>query len=391
MSNFRKELLQLKEDLEKYYYGKNVLIITTKSLVNSNFTEILNAVSLAKCNFKHYVAKNNFSFVELKFISELLTQESFDLFIVYGGAKACNVTKYYSSIFGLPYFVCPSACSSVGYFSNICINPYDSTKSFECDYAERIYISDVVIRTCPNKLVKQGVYNILAMEELLASATIENILFDKHIDFKNILKIIEKLKSEIKTIMSGESEQKLKVMDMLIDLAYNLDSIDIFKNSAFNLYCILNKVFETSNEYIGGGETYLIASKMLLLCYINLFSQKNIKQVELPNFRKIIKNIKKYSIFCKKINNFSFFKQVLSKKELITRTNNLKEEFCYQCKKRLEEQEQIIEIVKLYDNVFTYNSPRLNNVFLAMNVLPYVCENNYIVNLLGAMGYVNSF
>lgn len=383
--------LQMQEDLEKYYFGKKILLITTKSLINNSFTEIMNSISMAKCNFKHYIAKNNFSFCELKNLSEMLTQESFDLFIVFGGAKACNVTKYFSSIFCIPYFVCPSACSSVGYFSNICVNPYDSTKSFVCDYAERIYICDAVIRTCPSRLVKQGVYYILSMEEFVASASIENILFDRHIDFKEVSNIITKLKKEIKSIMSGDADQKIKLMDMLIELAYNLESINVFKNATFNMYCILNKIFEVSNEIVGAGEVCLISSKVLLLGYINLFGQKKIGQLELPNFKKVIKNIKKYAIFCKKINNFTFFKRVLSSRELITRTNNLKEEFCYQCKKRLEEHQEILDIIKLYDNVFTYQCPNINDVFVAMNMLPYVCENNYIVSMIGAMGYVNAF
>ncbi|MBO5884171.1 MAG: iron-containing alcohol dehydrogenase, partial [Clostridia bacterium] len=363
----------------------------TKSLINNHFTEIMNSISMAKCNFKHYISKNNFSLLELKNISEMLTQENFDLFIVFGGAKACNVAKYFSNVFCVPYMVCPSACSSVGYFSNICINPYDSTKSFVCDYAERIYICDAVIRTCPNRLVKQGVFVILSMEELLAAIAIENILFDRHIDFKEIANILERLKKEIKTIMIGDGDQKIKLMDMLIELAYNLEDIDVFKSSTFNLYCILNKILEFSNDCIGAGEVYLIASKALLLCYINLFNQKKILQLEVPNFKKLIKNIKKYAIFCKKINNFSFFKQILLSRELITRTNNLKEEFCYQCKKRLEEHQEILNIVKMYDNVFTYQSPRLNDVFTAINILPFVCENNYIVSMMGAMGYINAF
>lgn len=383
--------LSLKEYLENNFYGKSIMLFTTKSLINNNLTEIMNSISMANCNFKHFVAKNNYSLNELKKIQEILTSETYDAFIVFGAGKACNVVKYFSSVFCIPYIVCPSACSTTTYFSNICINPFDSTKSFVCNYPEKIYISDSVIRACPTKLTKQGVFHILSIHELISATVIENILFDKHIEVGDLTKILDKLKNEIRTIMTGDNDQKLKLMDMLIELAYNLENVDMLKNSTFNMYCILNKIFEERNEPIGSGELLLICSKVLILSYIKLFEQKKINQVEFPNFRKIIKNIKKYAIYCKKINNLAFFKQILEQKELITRTNNLKEEFCYQCKKRLNEQQEILNIIKLYDSFFTYQAPKISYVFSAMNMLPYVCENNFIVSLIGGMGLVNAF
>lgn len=383
--------VDLKEDLIKYYYGKKILLITTKSLVNNYLTEIMNCISLAKCSFKHYVAKNNFSNQELRELSEVLTQEGFDLYIVFGAGRATTVTKYFANIFCVPYFVCPSACSNFGYFNKICINPYDSSRSFECDYPERIYINEAVIKTVPRKLVKQGVFSILAFEEMLCSATIENILFDKHIDCGEIVKIITKLKKELKGIMSGDVDQKLILMDLLIDLSYQIEKINLFNWATFNLYCIMQRIFENSNEYVGCGESLLLASNTLLLCYKNFFSQKKIKQLELPNFPKTVKNIEKYAIFCKKVNNIAFFKDVISKKDLIVRLNNLKEEFCFQCNKRLDEQQEFVNIIKSYDEIFTYQSPELKYVFSAVNVLPYVCENNYIVSLMGGLGVVNVF
>ena len=103
-----------------------------------------------------------------------------------------------------------------GYFSNICINPYNETKSFLCDYPERVYISERVIKTCPRVLVKQGVFSIVSMFEVVTSNSIENILFDRHLDLSNISKIINKLKNELYDIMSGDLDVKLKLMDMLI-------------------------------------------------------------------------------------------------------------------------------------------------------------------------------
>ena len=85
--------LELAQYLGQNYYGKKVLLISTKSLVNSNLTEIMNAISFAKCSFKHFIAKNNFSENELKLITNLVSDESFDLYIVFGGVRATMTTK----------------------------------------------------------------------------------------------------------------------------------------------------------------------------------------------------------------------------------------------------------------------------------------------------------
>ena len=180
-------------------------------------------------------------------------------------------------------------------------------------------------------------------------------------------------------------------MDMLIDLAKSIDDNNLWDSSLFNLYCIMQKVFENRNEIVGSGETFLLASKTLLLCYNNLFSQKKIKRLEMPNYIKIVKNIENNGIFYKKINNLAFFNQILSKQELLIRLNNLKEEFNFQTKKRLNEQNEMLNLIKSYDDVFMVQPPKIKDVFTCLNVLPYVCENNYIVSLLGGMGFCNAF
>lgn len=383
--------MQLSQDLGQYYYGKKVLLITSKSLINSNLTEIMNALSFAKCTFKYFVAKNNFSESELRNLTNIITDDNYDLYIVFGGVKACMVTKYFANIFCVPYFVCPSIPSGIGYFSNVCINPYDCSRSFLCEYPERVYISESVIKTCPKKYVKQGVYFIMAFEELLATEEIENILLDKHNDYSQFASILDKLKRELKLIMSMDTDEKLKLMDMLIDLAYECTKIDLFKNSVFNLYTIMQKIFAKNNEFLYCGEGFLLASKTLLVMYTNFFKQKKIKRLEIPDITKIVKNIKNNAIFHKKINKLSFFNEIVNKKELMIRLNNLKEEFYFQCNKRLDEQNKMLDIIKSYDSLFVFDPPQITNIFTAVNVFPYVTENNYIISLMGGLGFFNKF
>lgn len=383
--------LELKDYLKYNYDGKKVLIISTKDMVNNHLTEIMNCVSLSSCTFKHFISKNNFSNYELKQLCEMLTLENFDVYIVYGEDKAVMVAKYFANIFCVPYIVCPSSCGCLACFSNVCVNPYDCTRSFNCEFPDKIFISESVVKTSSLDSIKQSVYFILSLEEMLAMSSFENILFDKQIDCSQIIKNILKLQKELKSIMSGDSEAKLILMDIVIDTTYELEKVNMFEWSTFNLYTLMKKIFLNSNNYSSNGEIVLLSSKILLLCYKNLFLQKKIKQLEFPNFSKIIKNIQKNDIFCKKINNFQYFNSILSKKELLTRLNNLKEEFLYQCNKRIDEQDQMLNIIKSYDDIFTHETPKLSDVFSAVNVLPFVCDNNYIVELIGGIGLANSF
>lgn len=382
---------ELGQDMAQCYTGKKILLITTKSLVNSHLTEIMNNLSLAKCNFSHFIAKHNFSTSELNSLAKIITEQNFDLFIVFGGVRATMVTKYFANIFCLPYIVCPSMPSGVGYFSNICINPYNYGRSFLCDYPQRIYISEAVIKTCPKTFVKQGVFFLMSFEEMLAMGKIENILLGKKNDYENISQLISILKKELKNIMSMDADSKLKLMDILIDLAYNLKDVDIFSSSVFNLYTTMQKVFEKNNEIMYTGECYLLASRTLLLLYINFFKQKSIKRLQMPNIQKIVKNIKNNEIFAKKLNNLMFFDKILSKKDIITRINNLKEEFLFQCKNYLSEQDKMQDIIKSYDSVITLPVPQISNIFTAVNVFPYVTQNNFVVNIMTSMGYTNAF
>ena len=382
---------QMQEDLQKYYFGKKALIITTKSLINNNFTEIMNSTSLAGLYFETFVAKNNFSEFELRNLSEILTQTNFDILIVYGGGRASDVAKYFANIFCIPFFMCPSACSTFAYFTNVCINPYDPTRSFTCDGAERVYIAESAIKTTPRQLVKQGVYSIMGTLEMICMATIENILFDKTTNYGELNKCLLKLKKELPEIMSGEIDSKLVVMDILIDVANCLTKVDMFNISSFNLYLLMQKIVTENSQVIGGGELLMLSTKTLLECYKNLFMQKKIKQVELPNFSKIAKNVQKYGIFCKKINNFAYFSQILSKNELLIRLNNLKEEFLFQTNKCLNFLEEFTAIIKKYEEIFTFDSPNFSNIFTATSLLPFVCNNNYVVSLMGGIGILNNF
>ena len=51
----------------------------------------------------------------------------------------------------------------------------------------------------------------------------------------------------------------------------------------------------------------------------------------------------------------------------------------------------MLDIIKSYDNIFVLDSPQIKNVFTAINVFPFITENNYVVTLMGGLGYFNKF
>lgn len=376
-------------DLRAYYPYKNVLLISTKSLSGKHLTDIINAVSMAKCTFKHFISKNNFSAIELKEISDKLIKENFDIIIVFGAGRATDVAKYFAYIFNVPYLSCPSAPSSVAYFSNLCVNPYDSTRSFIADVPERIYIQESVIKKAPKQLVKRGICFVLGFYEQLVCVNIENILFDKNTDVNEIKKVINKVENELTNLLTGNDDSKLVLLDALIDLSFCTREMDYFKNSCFNLCFIISKLAGENGEMVGGGEAFVLASKMLLTSYLQMFSNKKIEILELPDFVKIEKSIKLKNVFVKRVNNLNHFKKIFKNKSQIQRINNLKEEFYFQCQKRIENLNSSLSKINLYTTILNNKTISADICLTAVSLLPYITENNYIVNVLGGMGVLN--
>ena len=376
-------------DLKVYYFGKRVLFLSTKGVSSKHITEVVNSLSLARCEFVQFISKHHFDNAELKTISDLCLQNMFDLIVVLGSGKSVDVAKYFANVFNVPYFVCPTAPTNISYFSKLCVNPYDSTRSFYADEPERIYISEMVIKKTPKHLIKQGICFILSFYEYIVSVGIDNILFDKNVDTTGVKKVISKTENELDDLLTGDDDAKLSLMDFLIDLGYHFRDADFFAMSNYNLFFVLNKISAEQEKNIGCGEMMLVCSKMLIESYKKLFAQKTVKRLIFPDYEKIAKKVKKFNIFAKKINNFLFFDEICENKKLLERINNLKEEFCFQCTKRGAELALSLDKVAKY-NKFTYGDKLdIDNCFEAMSVVPFVTKNNFLVSLIGGIGMLN--
>ena len=376
-------------DLKVYYRQKRVAFVSTKGVSSRFITEIVNALSIAGCEFYQFIAKHHFDMQELKILSDMFIEKQFDLIVVLGAGKAIDVAKYFASVFNLPYMVCPTAPTNISYFSKLCVNPYDSTRSFFAEEPERIYISEPCIKKAPKNLIKQGICFVLSFYEFMVSTIVDNILFDKNIDTSAVRKVLEKLQKNIDDILTGDDDSKLQLMDYMIELGFYFRQYNFFDLSCYNLYFILEKISSENGKQIGSGEAMLVCSKMLLESYRTLFVQKNIELLDLPNYEKMSKIIEKYGIFCKKINNFAYFDKICKNKQLLERLNNLKEEFFYQCKKNIKELEKDLNKLQNYNKFTSSDKINLAHCFSAISVLPFVSNNNYIVSLIGGIGALN--
>ena len=377
-------------DLKVYYRQKRVAFISTKGVSSKFITEVVNALSVAGCEFYQFIAKHHFDAKELDILSNMFIEKQFDLVVVLGAGKATDVAKYFANVFNVPYIVCPTAPSNIAFFSKLCVNPYDSSRSFFADEPERIYISEVCIKKAPRQLVKQGVCFVLSFYEFIVASMIDNILFDKNNDVSGIRKVLEKLQKNITDILTGDDDAKLQLMDYIIDIGFFFRNYNFFNLSCYNLYFILEKISIENNKQIGAGEALLVCSKILLECYKTLFVQKNIELYDFPNYEKIAKKVEKYGIFCKKINNFAYFNKICENKQLFERLNNLKEEFCYQCQKRMQELKNNLLKLNQYSQSSNCDKINLNYCLEAISILPFISNNNYIVSVMGGLGIFNN-
>ena len=378
-------------DLKVYYFQKRILFLTTKSVPVRFVTEVLNALSVAQCEFEQFVSKFNYDESELKQLSNKFIDKHFDLVVCLGSGKTTDVAKYYANIFNVPYICCPTAPTNISYFSAFCVNPHDVTRSFVAEEPERIYISEAIIKKSPKHLIRQGVLYVLSFYEYVLSVVIDNVLFDKNVDTTDIKKILSKCENNLDALLCGDDDEKLSLMDCLIDMGYYFRSIEFYNLSCFNMFLLLCKIAEKSEIKIGSGEALFVCSKLLIEAYIKLFSSKKIKRYDLPDFQKIAKKLQKYGIFIKKINNFCYFNRICNNFQLLERVNNLKEEFLFQCNKRKQEQKKSLNKISSYNKYNCNQKPNLEHYLSALEVLPFVGDNNIIVSLLGATGLMNSF
>lgn len=375
-------------DLKLYYPAKKVLIITTKSLAGKYLTEIINSVSMAGCEFFHFVAKNNFSKKELCDLSEKMIDKNPDLIICLGAGKATNVARYFSSVWDIEYFVCVSSPSSLTYFGNLCVNPFDSSRSFNAKFAEKIYIQESIIKTSPRHLVKQGVYSILAMQLCTLEMKLDHMLVSFGIKNNEINHVYERLKNELMDILTGDDDSKLVLMDLLIELGYCVQELNLNNCSLFNYYCVLSKMLDEKNKVYSAGELLLLCSKTLIQTYESMFKKKKIERYFYPDFVKISNIIESNNIFTKKIKDFNFFNQAYNQR-LLQRMNNIKEELCYECNTLKKDLENTIKRIKFFEKAIVSGEVGFENVFSALQVLPFIHETNCVLDVAGAIGLLN--
>ena len=187
MDSYYKNIVYKKnafEDLKTYlkinYLNKNILLVSSKSILADDISCILNSVFCGSESVSHYVVRNNFDKFELNDLAKKIEKNNYQLIIVFGGGKCCDVVKYFAYKNNLPYIVCPSSATSLAFFTSYCVNPFDQTKSFYAKMPNKIFIQEAVIRQSTFKAnlnAAAEVYPYPIAAPRLAISTIHNKVF----------------------------------------------------------------------------------------------------------------------------------------------------------------------------------------------------------------------
>lgn len=376
------------DDLKTYiklnFSNKNVCLITTKSVPAEEVTGLLNAVFCGTEKVVHYHIRNGFDEKELKNLCTKINDGNFNLLIGFGGGKCANVVKYFASNFNLPYIICPSAATSLAYFSGFCINPFNTYKSFNAKPPLKIFIKESVIK---NSSLLCNI-NGLAFLHSLRAAYLECLIEDKEEERYIVValeKLFEKLENEQTNILLCNEDSNLILMDLFIDFGFFMNMLNA-ENFVLHVY----KLAEKSNcdDAYSGKKLLLICE--LVLCVIKKYLELNsLKMIEMPNFYEISGLIEKYKINALEIKNSNYFinfmQNIAIKGEILAKRDVLYKNLCH----------QILKIKNFCKEVKLVYSKGINislapkEIFNAIMVAPYINQENELIDFIAGSGILN--
>lgn len=380
------------DDLKTYiklnYSNKKILLISTKSIPAENVTEILNALFMGSENVNHFISKNGFNETELSTIKKTISSDAYSLLISFGGGRCCDVTKYFAGLFGIPYVVCPSQATSLAYFSNYCINPFDASKSFYAEMPVKIFIQEGIIKNsnCYTNI------NGLAFLNSLRAVYVEGVLNDVEKEryvFLGLEKLFKKLEDEQTNILVCNEDSNLVLMDLFIDFGFFISALN--KDEYYLINMINNYHKLSMSEFCWIGKKMLLCAMSILSLMKHYLELNSFKIFEKPDYDKISKNIKNGQIFQKRLKNNAYFSSFLQKsylkKELIGRRDVIYKIICIEILK-------INEFCKKVKSVYKFGieiEDNFNTLAAALSITPFLSGNNCLVDYIAGSGILNCF
>lgn len=380
------------EDVKTYiklnYTNKNILLVSTKSVPAEYVTTLLNSLFCGSENVCHFVARQNFLKAELDSLKDRLCSGNFDLIVAFGGGKCCDVVKYFSNIFGLAYIVCPTTASSLAYFSNYCINPYDASSSFYADFPKKIFIQEQIIKDANCYTNIQGLCFLNSLSAVYVEGMARDTEKERYV-FMGLEKILNKLQAEQTNILLCGEDSNLVLMDLLIDFGFYIGLLNREDYYLFNMFCVYERILNSTENM--SGKKMLLCAKAILSALKSYIEMNSLKCLEKNNFNCVAKLLKEHSISYKSLKNNQFFalfdKKASAKKEFLTYKEN-------NYRLILEQLSRIKEFCKKVRSVYKYGieiQDGTDNVFTALAIAPYIYNSSNMVNMLANSGILNCF
>ena len=379
------------EDLKTYiklnYGNKNILLISTKSVLAEDVTSVLNALFAGTEAVSHFASKNNFDNNELCGLAGRMAKTKPDLIVSLGGGKCCDVAKYFSYFYNVNYIVCPTVATSLSFFSSYCVNPFTSIDSFYAKMPEKIFIQESIIKnaTCLSNI--SGLCFLHSLRAIFIDALLYNN--EDNVDIMlGLEKLFKKLDDEQTNILLCGEDANLVLMDLLIDFGFLMGQLNLDDYYLINMYKIFNGANENKNGMVG--KKMLLCARAVLALFFNYLCINTFKVVEKNNYEAIGKLSKKYKIYDKIVKNNIFFNNFEQK-------THIKRQFLVNRAKMLDDLSIQIKSInnfsKCVKSVYKYGIEIENDlsvVFDSLILSPYIFRGNDLVNLIAGSGILNS-
>ncbi|MBO7528168.1 MAG: iron-containing alcohol dehydrogenase [Clostridia bacterium] len=379
------------DDLKTYiklnFLGKNILLVSTKSVPAENVTEVLNALFSGTENVAHFVSRNNFDIKEMDLLLDKLSKTNANLIVSLGGGRCCDVVKYFAHIHNIDYVVCPSVSTSLSYFCTYCFNPIEPTESFYSKLPNKIFIQESIIKNSSCLTNINGLCFLHSLRAILIDDLIYNKEKDKYV-VAGLEKLCRKLDDEQTNILLCGEDSNLVLMDMLIDYGYFINQLDLDEFYLTNMYKLLSKISQRKDSF--SGKKMLVCSTAILSLYKNYIQINSLKMLEKNNYFKVEKLLQKYKIGKKCIKNNVFFNNFAEK-------YHIKRDFLEKQQDLLREINQQIKSInnfgKCVKSIFKYGieiEDDYQDVLNSLMLAPYIFLGSNLVNLISVSGVLNA-
>lgn len=373
-------------DMQTYvklnFNNKKILLFTSKSIPSEETSRVMNALMAASESVCCYVSKNNFDKIELDKLHNKINSEKYDLFVALGAGRCCEVCKFFAFKNNVPYIACPTLATSMSFFTNYCLNPYDMSDGFYANMPIKIFIQESLIRGASFYSNVMG----LCFLNSIRAVYVEGVCSgdnEKNIIFKDMEKLFKKLEYEQTNILLCDEDANLTLMDLFIDFGFLMAKLDKNDYFLFNFYKIYGH-YSQSVEM--AGVLMLLCSKMILSLYKKYLEVDTVRCFEIPKV-ELIKNIaKKDKFYGQIVKNVYFCEDFIVK-------NKINERMGVFCDIVQDQYKKIRNFCNSVKNVYKLGlevSGDYGELTKAMLLALYMGGDNYLTKLIAGSGVLNN-